>query len=480
MSEAEAHYDNFDKSELHKHGGNRTLNDDPSERGLAVKQSNSFDIDWLNDPRLTNEKVSIGEAVPKLSVLAAVRRQERLDRWKRSSKRGDSFRQQNDIDGTMEDQKPLETYEEMNPHMGMDSVGFLKDMLFGKPINVLLLFLPLAKISHDFAWSSQLIFWFNFLAMVPLASILGDFTEALAAHTNETVGGLINATFGNAVEVVVAVQALLQNEIRVVQASMIGSIFSNLLLVLGCCFFFGGMKFKEQTFNTTATTANMSLLSLSSLALVLPTPFAEYYNDGDVTVLEISRAASVFLMAMYIQMLFFQLKTHAHLLEGAEEETPEVAFSVALVGLIFVTVLIASLSDYLVESIDGFVEESGISRTFVGLVILPIVGNAVEHITAISVAMKDKMDLAMGVAVGSSVQIAMFVVPLIVMVGWATGRNMTLNFPHFEIALYVISLVIVQICLSNGRGNWLLGSLLVTTYVMIAVGFWFEVVEDFR
>ena len=196
----------------------------------------------------------------------------------------------------------------------------LKNVVFGKFFpNCLLVFMPFGYLSYAYQWGDNYVFWFNFLAMVPLASILGDFTEEvspqaaidatyitnnnstysssnssprssqLAMHTNQTIGGLINATFGNAVEVVVAVQGMKAGQIRVVQASMLGSVFSNLLLVLGCCFFFGGLKFKEQTFNATSASANISLLTLSSLALVLPTPFAHYYEIENEDVLMISR-----------------------------------------------------------------------------------------------------------------------------------------------------------------------------------------------
>jgi Ca2+:H+ antiporter len=280
--------------------------------------------------------------------------------------------------------------------------------------------------------------------MIPLASVLGDFTEEVAAHTNEVIGGLVNATFGNAVEVVVAIQAILANEIRVVQASMMGSIFSNLLLVLGMCFFGDGLVHKEQAFNKTAATANMSLLALSGIAMVLPTPFAASYDLEDERVLIISRFAAVFLMGVYLLLLIFQLRTHAHLFEGdGNGEAARIPLSVSLFGLCFVTMLVALFSEYLVGSIDGFVQGSGVSRTFVGLIILPIVGNAVEHITAVSVAMKGKMDLAMGVAVGSCVQISLFVVPLSVMVGWAAGKPLTLNFPSFEISRFFFNMVLL-------------------------------------
>lgn len=302
---------------------------------------------------------------------------------------------------------------------------------------------------------------------------------------------MINATFGNAVEVVVAIQALLADEIRVVQSSMLGSIFSNLLLVLGGCFFFGGLKYPQQSFNATAATANMGLLALSAIALVLPTPFANYYDLHEEHALLISRWAAVFLMFMYVQLLVFQLHTHASVFVAAEsehggdgeapaaEELANLSFGGGILGLLVTTLLVTVFSEYLVDSIDGFTTASGISRTFVGIILLPIVGNAVEHVTAITVARKDKMDLAMGIAVGSCTQISLFVVPLTVLVGWAVDRDMNLNFPHFEIILFVLSIFTVSVVLSNPSSHWLEGSLLMTTYVLIAVGFWFENVQSY-
>lgn len=356
----------------------------------------------------------------------------------------------------------------------------------GKPISILLLFAPFATASHYLEWGPQWIFWLNFLTMVPLASILGDFTEEAALHTSDVVGGLLNASFGNAVEVVVAIQALLNNEIRVVQSSMIGSIFSNLLLVLGMCFFFGGLTRKEQYFSSLQAMSGMGLLALSSIAMILPTPFAAYWEIEDESVLTISRVAASFLLVSYLQLLLFQLYTHKDSFTGGgnddgdeEEEKPSVPMWMALLGLGLTTASVTVYSDYLVESIDGFCTESGISRTFVGLIILPIVGNAVEHITAVSVAMKNKMDLALGVAIGSSTQIALFVVPVTVLWGWFANKPMTLNFPMYEISLYVLSIFTVSVCLGTGKSNWLLGSILITTYIMLAIGFWFEKVEEF-
>ena len=261
---------------------------------------------------------------------------------------------------------------------------------------MLLVFLPFGWYGANADWSPASIFWLNFLAMIPLAAILGDFTEEIAAHTNQTIGGLVNASFGNLVEVIIALEALRAGEIRVVQASMLGSVFSNLLLVLGSCFFFGGLKHEQQKFNSVSAAASISLLGLSSIALVLPTPFAKYYEVEDGSVLMISRYAALFLISMYIQLLIFQLCTHKHIFADEEDEGVSTSLIFAIGGLIVVTILLSFSSEYLVASIDGFCVDSGISKTFVGIIILPVVGNAVEHMTAITVATKDKMDLAMG------------------------------------------------------------------------------------
>lgn len=350
----------------------------------------------------------------------------------------------------------------------------LFNIVFGNPLNLLLVFAPLGVFANYAHWSPASVFILNSLALVPLSALLGDFTEEVAVHTNQTVGGLINATFGNAFEVVVSIQALLADEYRIVQASVLGSVLSNLLLVLGCSLFFGGLKHKEQTFNSVVTTANMGLLGLCCAALVLPTPFAKYYEADEETALLISRIAAVALIFIYCQLLLFQLVTHSDLFDDEDDEEPEMPFKVSITVLFILTLIITELSDYMVGSIDGFCTSSGLSRTFVGIIILPIVGNAVEHFTAVSVAMGGKMDLAMGICIGSSIQISILVAPLAVVVGWYVDRPMTLNFPHFEVILFILSVMVVSMCLSNGRTNWLEGSIMATLYFMIAVGFYFE------
>eukprot|EP00640_Fibrocapsa_japonica_P004248 CAMPEP_0113945960 /NCGR_PEP_ID=MMETSP1339-20121228/53329_1 /TAXON_ID=94617 /ORGANISM="Fibrocapsa japonica" /LENGTH=235 /DNA_ID=CAMNT_0000951823 /DNA_START=104 /DNA_END=811 /DNA_ORIENTATION=- /assembly_acc=CAM_ASM_000762 len=232
-----------------------------------------------------------------------------------------------------------------------------------------------------------------------------------------------------------------------------------------------------------AAKTNSSLLLLSSLALVLPTVVWHSHHhetmgeamdelSGELT---ISRLAAVMLLFIYTQLLFFQLKTHRSLFEDDDDNDEEpMSFWFALGGLAFVTVLVTFFSDYLVSSIDGFTEEAGLSKTFVGIILLPIVGNVVEHIAAVTVAMKDKMELAMGIAVGSGAQVSIFVIPATVIIAWAMDKPMSLSFTTFEISTYAMAIIIVAHCVSSGSSNWLYGSMLITTYVLVAIAFWFE------
>lgn len=365
---------------------------------------------------------------------------------------------------------------------------FLDEMLFSSEkrlVNLLLFATPFAIASGLLQWSDFWTFILNFIAMIPLAALLGDFTEVAASHIGATFGGLLNASFGNAVEVVVSIQALRFNEIRVVQASLMGSVLSNLLLVLGTCFFAGGIvnlkNSKHQSFNVMAAKSNCSLLLLSSLALVLPTPLGNYYELANDEVLSVSRFSACALLFMYCQLLYFQLKTHKELFEDDEDDEDEDRMSLwgSIIGLASITAIVAWLSGFLVDAIDGFTIKANLSKTFVGIILLPIIGNVVEHIAAVTVAMKGKMELAMGIAVGSGTQISMFVVPATVLVGWVMGRDMTLLFPSFEITLYVMCILIVAHAVGQGQSNWLFGSMLISTYVLIAVAFWFEHVANY-
>jgi len=280
----------------------------------------------------------------------------------------------------------------------------------------------------------------------------------------------------------VAIIALKDGLIRVVQTSLLGSILSNLLLVMGMSFFFGGIKHKEQHFNKTASLTSTSLLFMAVMGLVIPAAFIISQaggGDNDSKALNISRIASLLLLAIYISYLFFQLKTHSYLYEDDQESGEGdgpmlLSMTGSIVLLTVVTVLVAVLAEYLVDSINQVAATGAISTTFIGIVLLPIVGNAAEHYTAVTVAMKNKMDLSIGVAVGSSIQIAVLVIPLLVILGWIIGQPMSLYFQTFETVALFISVIIADVIISDGSSNWLEGTMLMAAYVILAAAFYYH------
>ena len=351
------------------------------------------------------------------------------------------------------------------------------------------MFVPVGIALHFAGSSATAIFVTNFLAILPLAGLLSFATEELSLKVGETIGGLLNATFGNAVELIVGVIALVQDKIAIVQASLLGSMLSNLLLVLGMCFFCGGMRFKEQTFNMTMAQTASGLLATSIASLLIPAAFHATVESSDDQILAISHGTSVILLVIYIMYLVFQLRSHTYLFEAPrdaeqhgggdgpdatatrEEDKQEVQLApwTAVGVLVVSTALVAVCAEFLVSSIDDLVANSSVSETFVGLILLPIVGNAAEHVTAVTVAIKNKMDLAIGVAVGSSIQIALLVTPLIVILGWILAKPMTLYFNTFETTILFISVFLVVFLLMDGKSNYLEGGILFCIYVIIAV-----------
>jgi len=324
-------------------------------------------------------------------------------------------------------------------------------------------------------WGSAATFACNFTAIVPLAGILGAATESLAAHTGQMIGGLLNATFGNAVEMIVTINAIKEGLVGVVQGSLLGSILSNLLLVLGMAFFAAGVKVKESKFNNTAASANMSCLSLGALALALPTIYANVPGTELEDVLMISRITSIVIAFVYVLFLIFQLYTHSDLFGGDEEEEEESGLSAAtsVILLLGATIAVAVCSEYLVDSIEGVTEQYGLPKAFIGVILLPIVGNAAEHATAVTTAAKGKMDLSLGVAIGSSTQIALFVLPFSVITGWICDVPMSLDFRSFDATVMLLAVFMATGMLHDGQSNWLEGAMLVATYTIIAAICWY-------
>jgi Ca2+:H+ antiporter len=283
---------------------------------------------------------------------------------------------------------------------------------------------------------------------------------------------------------------------------MLGSILSNILLVLGCCFFVGGLRYREQSFNSTVASTMSSLMAVASASLIIPaTLYAAISNntkagdppggldpnhDAQHNILILSHGTSIILLIIYVMYLYFQLCSHSELFEetnggdteniaGAEEEEEEERILnpwAAAVALVVVTILVAICADYLVDSIDSLVQTTGMSKTFIGLVLIPIVGNAAEHVTAVVVAYKDKMDLAIGVAIGSSLQIALFVTPFLVILGWIMGIEMTLHFQTFETVAFFISGLVVTLLIQDGKSNYLEGGMCLGMYIILALAFY--------
>ncbi|KAL9598859.1 MAG: hypothetical protein Q9219_004198 [cf. Caloplaca sp. 3 TL-2023] len=505
-------------------------------------------------------------------------------------------------------------------------------------INILLVFVPVGIAVNFARVNPTIIFTMNAIAIIPLAGMLAFATESVAHRLGDTLGALLNVSFGNAVELIIFI-ALVKNEIRIVQASLLGSILANLLLILGMSFLVGGLRYQEQVYNNTVTQLSACLLCLAVLSLLIPTAFHASFSDtkrADIAVLKVSRGTAVILLLVYILYLLFQLKSHSYMYqstpqhivdeeshpgilqrmhssdsssvtslstsgsagsrrisrkkiraklgrkrqprfesetesverpgplpknphnegkavsaeastvegsasgaqstlppvrpngplrlaslsirpppvfrnptepllrnvselrsspnirrlqsasnarqspmfqeksdaqsnaEPAKSEEPPMSKTASVLLLLGSTALVALCAEFMVDSINELVVNTPLSEAFVGLIILPIVGNAAEHVTAVTVAAKNKMDLAIGVAIGSSIQIAVFITPLVVVVGWILQKDMPLYFTLFETVTLFVTTLVVNFLVLDGRSNYLEGSLLCSSYIIIA------------
>lgn len=426
----------------------------------------------------------------------------------------------------------------------------IQAIVFASWLNVLLVFIPISW-AMNFALPDQhtLTFVFAFLAIIPLAKLLAFATDELSLRVGQTLAGLLNATLGNAVELIVSVIALAKCQLTIVQSSLVGSILSNLLLVLGMCFFAGGLRFSEQGFGQSAVQLNSSLLTISVIAVLLPGAFhmalegqPEYDElSTDYNILKTSHGVAIILLFIYASYLVFQLfshkalyddnnedmqqtkdytgqnpfrfhRTRRNIMDGetvsspnpahdgepamtlphptdanpdvepgahsiasveTEAEQPLMSLAVCLWLLVVVTVLVAVTAEFLVDSIDGLTSSGSINKEFVGVILLPIVGNAAEHVTAVTVSVKDKLTLSLGVAVGSSIQIALFVIPFIVTLGWIMNKPLTLLFDPLESIVLFLSVLTVNYVVQDGKSNWLEGMILMCLYMILVVTFWY-------
>ncbi|PON71037.1 Calcium/proton exchanger CAX [Trema orientale] len=376
-------------------------------------------------------------------------------------------------------------------------------VLIKAKINLLLPFGPLAIVLHYITGKHGWVFFLSLVGIMPLAERLGYATEQLAFYTGPTVGGLLNATFGNATEMIISIYALKNGMIRVVQQSLLGSILSNMLLVLGCAFFTGGIIHYEkvQIFNKlefcsewgqllqqAAAIVNSGLLLMAVMGIMFPAVL--HFTHSEVhfgkSELSLSRFSSCIMLVAYASYLFFQLRSQHNLYspvdgegenneDSDEEEAPELTQWEAIGWLAILTAWVSILSGYLVDAIQGASDSLNMPVAFISVILLPIMGNAAEHASAIMFAIKDKLDITLGVAIGSSTQISMFVIPFCVVVGWIMGKPMDLNFQLFETATLFITVLVVAFMLQEGTSNYFKGLMLILCYLIVAASFFVHV-----
>jgi Ca2+:H+ antiporter len=348
----------------------------------------------------------------------------------------------------------------------------------------LLIFLPISLAAHYLGFSPLIVFITSAIAILPLAIWLSTATEEIAVVTGPSIGGLLNAIFGNATELIIALVILKEGLIDIVKASLTGTILSNLLLVMGLSMFLGGLKYKEQEFQPVVARVNASSMTLAAIALLLPT--AVIYTSKVVEPSanrNLSISVAIVLMLVYVATLIFSLKTHGYLydvsvseleeeIKEAHGEPPNIKLWVGV--LLASTIGVAVISEQLVGSLEEATAGLGLSPYFTGVILLPLIGGAAEYVTAITVALKNDMELSVSVAMGSSLLIALFVAPLLVLVGQAIGQPMDLDFDIFQVIAVAIAVGIANLISLDGKSNWLEGILLLATYAILGLAFYFH------
>ncbi len=348
--------------------------------------------------------------------------------------------------------------------LGLESVLYL--LLLGIPVALV------AEVSHG---SPVLLFFGSAAAIVPLAHTIGKATEDLAARTTAGVGGLLNATFGNATELIISLIALRAGLFEVVKASLTGSIIGNILFVMGLSFLVGGAKRERQLFNRTAASNGGAMLALGAAALLVPAAFAATSPGVKTSTLHgLSIGVAVVLLITYVLQLVFSLRTHAHLyVEGSGAVQHEAHWSVrrAVITLLVATVGVAWLSEWLVDGVKALTINLGWTQLFIGVVLVALIGNAAEHLSAVTAARDDRMDLCMAIVLGSALQISLFVAPVVVLAGWVMGLQFDLVFNPFEVVAVVVAVGLAHLVSQDGESNWLEGVGLLSAYAVLAIAF---------
>lgn len=352
---------------------------------------------------------------------------------------------------------------------------------------VLLIFIPISIAAERLEWGALVVFITAALAIVPLAIWLSTATEEVAVITGPSIGALLNAVFGNATELIIALTALRAGLVDIVKASITGTIVSNLLLVMGLSMLLGGFRYKEQEFQPVVARVNGSTMTLAVTAIVLPAlVVATSGGVNEPEIAQLSTAAAIILMIVYALTLVFSLKTHSYLydvgvveLEGefsaeAGEASHKPNLWLWLGVLLISTIAVAIESEIFVGAVEEATKGLGLSPLFTGVILLPLVGGAAEYVTAVSVALKNNMDLSVSVAMGSSLLVALLVAPILVLVGQAIGQPMDLNFNLFEVVAVAVAVAVANLISLDGRSNWLEGALLLATYAVLGAAFYFH------
>jgi Ca2+:H+ antiporter len=329
-----------------------------------------------------------------------------------------------------------------------------------------------------------IVFVASAIAIIPLSGVLGRATEELAARTGPTLGGLVNASLGNLAELIIAILALRAGFVDLVKASITGSIIGNLLLVLGAAQLAGGLKYRTQKFNPHFAGTSVSLLVIAAVGLIVPTLFLAAHPDPTrAATVRVSEFVAAFLIVGYALYLLYSMGTHKSAFDALENETydetpakaeaPQWSMQRTIIVLLVVAAAIGWMSELLVGATEATVHTLGLSNVFVGLILIPIIGNAAEHSSAVLMARKNRMDLAASIAIGSSVQVALFVAPVLVFVGLIFGHPMDLAFGTFEVASVTLAVWITSAIVIDAESNWLEGAFLLLVYAVLAVAFFY-------
>lgn len=344
-------------------------------------------------------------------------------------------------------------------------MGFLKYFL---------IFIPISIVADLMKVSDMWIFILASLAIIPLAGVMGEATEEISFYAGPRIGGFLNATFGNATELIISFFALKAGLFDVVKASIAGSVIGNILLVLGASMLVGGIKYKIQKFNKKVVEVSASMLLFAVIGLTIPAIFTHTIKAEALTAryewLSIGIAIAMFII--YLLGLYFSFYTHKDLYGSEHQESAEAKWSLkkSITVLVLATIAVALESEFLVSSVEPMTHALGLSEFFVGIIIIPIIGNAAEHSTAVLMAAKNKMDVAVEIAVGSSLQIILFVAPILIFLS-LLFKPMSIIFNEFELVAMIVSVLIVNRVASDGESNWLEGVQLVAVYIIIAISF---------